>query len=79
MCCLCYDIWKRFDILVISDKDDKPKAPSPASSLLYWFARDVKEPAHFSQKVGGVAPGFVDWPYLTPCSPQSILVSRLLF
>ena len=30
--CLCYDICKRLDILVFSDKGVKPMAPSPASS-----------------------------------------------
>ena len=37
--------FKWLDVLVFSDKDDKPQAPSPASAL-YWLAGDVKEPTH---------------------------------
>ena len=60
MCCLSYVIWKWLDILVFSDKDEKPFAPSPASSL-YWLAGDVKELTHLSQRVGNVAPSVVVW------------------
>ena len=34
--------------------------PSPASSL-YWLAGDVKEPMHFSQRVGHGVPSVVVW------------------
>ena len=53
-------ICKWLDVLVISDKDDKPQAPSPASSLL-WSAGDVKEPTHLSQSAGHEVPGVVAW------------------
>ena len=56
MCCLCYDISKWLDILVFSDNDYKPLAPSPASSLC-WLMGDIKEPTHFSQREGNLAPG----------------------
>ena len=41
-CCLCYFICKWLDLLVFSDKDDKPKVPSHNSlnvdnSLLPWY------------------------------------------
>ena len=58
MCCLYCDIIKWLDILAFSDKDEKPKAPSPASSL-YLLAGDVKEPTHLSQRVENVARGDV--------------------
>ena len=61
MCCLCNDICKWVDILVFLDKDSKPKARSPASSL-YWLAGDVKEPTHLLQRVGHEVPGVVVWP-----------------
>ena len=31
MCCLCCDIYKRLDILVFRNKDEKPEAPSHSS------------------------------------------------
>ena len=42
-----------------SDKDDKPEVPShkPCSHITLW---DVKEPTHYSKKVGDdVVPGVV--------------------
>ena len=45
-------------INIFSDKDYKPKAPSPASSML-WLAGDVKEPTRLSQRVGHEVPGAV--------------------
>lgn len=45
MCYLCYDIYKRLDVLVFSNKEEKPKALSTASSQ-YWLARDVEEPTN---------------------------------
>ena len=40
-------------VLVISNRNDKQKASTPSYCLA------VKEPTHFSEKVGKVAPGFV--------------------
>ena len=60
MCCLCYDIREWLDILLFSNKDDKLKAPSPASSLC-WLAGHVTEPTHFLRGVENVAPGVVVW------------------
>ena len=36
------------------------RGPSSASSL-YWLAGNVKEPTHFSQRVGHRVPGVVVW------------------
>ena len=63
MCCLCNYICKWLDVQVFSDKDYKPYAPSPASSML-WLAGDVKELARLSQRVGHEVPGVVVWPLL---------------
>ena len=63
MCCLCNYICKWLDVQVFSDKDYKPQAPSPASSVL-WLAGDVKEPTRLSQRVGHEVPGVVVWPLL---------------
>ena len=60
MCYLCNDICKWLDVLVFSDKDDKPWVPSPASSLL-WSAGDVKEPTHLSQREVHEVPGVAVW------------------
>ena len=38
------------------DKEDKPEAPSPASSQ-HWLAGDFNEPTDFLQRVGNIAPG----------------------
>ena len=46
-----------------SIKDYKPKAPSPASSMV-WLAEDVKELTRLSQRVGHEVPGVVVWPLL---------------
>ena len=53
--CLCNDIWKW---LVFSDKADKPWATSdsPSMFITLW---DVREPAHYSQRVEHGVPGFV--------------------
>lgn len=40
-------------VLVVSNRDDKQKASTPPYCLA------VKEPTHFSERVGKVAPGFV--------------------
>ena len=53
-----YDIDKWLDVLIFCDKDHEPEASSSVSSL-YWLAEDVKEPWHFSQIVGNVAPRLV--------------------
>ena len=55
-CCLCNYICKWLDSLVFSDKDDKPQVPSHNPSM-FIILRDVKEPAHLSQRVGHVVPG----------------------
>ena len=49
---------KSLDFLVFSDKDDKPKVLShkPCSHITLW---DVKEPTHYSKRVGDVVPGVV--------------------
>ena len=41
-----------------SDKDYKPEVPShkPCSHITLW---DVKEPTHYSKRVGDVVPGVV--------------------
>ena len=42
---------------VFSDKDDKPEVPSPSPrSLTLW---DVKDPTHYSKRVGDSVPGVV--------------------
>ena len=51
------------DVQVFSDKDYKPQAQSPASSML-WLAGDVKEPTRLSQRVGHEVAGVVVWPFL---------------
>ena len=56
MCYLCYDKCKWVDIQIFLDKDDEPQASSRTSSL-YWLAGGVKEPTHFSQRVGNVPNG----------------------
>ena len=38
---------KWLDVQVFSDKDYKPQAPSPASSMLWWTG-EVKEPTRLS-------------------------------
>ena len=43
------------------DKEDKPEAPSPASSQ-HWLAGDFNEPTDFLQRVGNIAPGVEVWP-----------------
>ena len=55
-----YDVCKWLNVLVFSDKDDKPQAPSPAVSLLRSTG-NVKEPAHLSQSVRHEVPGVVGW------------------
>ena len=55
--CLCYDICKRLDILVFSDEDEKPLAPSLVSSR-YWVVGDPEDPEDL-QKVGDVVPAVV--------------------
>ena len=40
MCFLCYDICKQLAVLVFSNKDDRPHAPSAASSL-YRFKKET--------------------------------------
>ena len=50
---LCYGIRLRLDVPVFSDKDDKPQAPSPASSL-HWLRGDVKESTFCLKRVGNV-------------------------
>ena len=52
MCCLCSDICKWLDVLVL--------ALAPASSLL-WAAGDIIEPTHVPQRVGNEAPSVVVW------------------
>ena len=49
---------KWLDFQVFSDKDDKPEVPShkPCSHITLW---DVKEPTHYSKRVGDVVPGVV--------------------
>ena len=71
-----YSIHKWSDNLVFSDKDDKPQVPSPAFSL-FWLAGDVKEPTHFSQRVGNLAPGGVVWPSYCKCRPSFNLAFKL--
>ena len=45
------------DFLVFSDKDDKPEVPSHnPCSLTLW---DVKDPTHYSKRVGDSVPGVV--------------------
>ena len=43
---------------LFSDKDDKPEVRShkPCSHVTLW---DVKEPTHYSKRVGDVVPGVV--------------------
>ena len=43
---------------IVLDKDDKPQVPShkPSMFITLW---EVKEPTHFSQRVGNGAPGVV--------------------
>ena len=53
-----YDICKWLDSLVFSDKDDKPELPSHNPSM-FIILRDIKEPAHLSQRAGHVVPGVV--------------------
>ena len=58
-CCLCNYICKRLDFQVFSDKDDKPEAPrltALVSSLALW---DVKDPTHYSKRVGDSVLGVV--------------------
>ena len=46
MCCLCNDICKCLEVIVFSDKDDKPEAPYPSASLLWsvsWRRRKVED------------------------------------
>ena len=47
MCCLSYDIYRWLNILVSSDKDEKPKALSRACPLR-CTAGDFEQPTHFS-------------------------------
>ena len=72
MCCLCNYICKWLDIQVFSDKDYKPWAPSPASSMLR-LAGDVKKPTPLSQRVGHEVPGVVVWPLLGDISYIKLL------
>ena len=51
MRCLRYDICKRLDILVFSDEDEKPQAPSLVSSR-YWLVVDIKEPRRLAKSRG---------------------------
>ena len=44
----------------LSNKDDKLEVPSPAPSLS-CLAEDVKEPTHYSKRVGHGVPGVVVW------------------
>ena len=54
-------ISKWLDFQVFSDKDYKPEVPSHnPCSLTLW---DVKEPTHFSQRVGHGVPGVVVWSF----------------
>ena len=46
MCCLSNDTCKWLDVQVFSDK-------------VTWLAGDVKEPTHYSIRVGNVVPGVV--------------------
>ena len=56
-CCLCNYICKWLDSLVFLDKDDKPEVPSHnPCSLTLW---DVKDPIHYSKRVGDSVPGVV--------------------
>ena len=40
--------WPKNTLNGFWDKDYKPKAPSPASSVLKWLAGEVKEPTRLS-------------------------------
>ena len=50
------------DVLVYMDEDDKPEVPSPAPSLS-CLAGDVKEPTHYSKRVGHGVPSAVVWSF----------------
>ena len=49
-CCLCNYISKWLDFQVFSDEDYKPQVPSHNTCHLYKF--NVKEPTHYSKRVG---------------------------
>ena len=48
---LCYDVCKRLAVLVFTDKEDRPHAPSPKSSL-YWFTKGMLENPLLAKKRG---------------------------
>ena len=62
-CCLCNYIRKWLDFQVFSDKDDKPEVPyvSQITSMFMFISSlwDVKEPTHYSRRVGNEVPGVV--------------------
>ena len=52
--CFCNYICKWLDVQVFSDKDFEPQACIFSAT---WFAKDVEEPTHLSNRVGHVVPG----------------------
>ena len=46
---LCCDVCKRLAVLVFTDMDDRPHAPSPESSL-YWFRKGTLKNPPSSRK-----------------------------
>ena len=49
---LCYDVSKRLAVLVFTEMDDRPHAPSPESSL-YWFRKGTLKNPPTSRKEKG--------------------------
>ena len=49
---LCYDVCKRLAVLVFTEMDDRPHAPSPESSL-YWFRKGTLKNPPTSRKEKG--------------------------
>jgi len=72
-CCLCYDIRKRLDFLVSSDKDEKLKVPSH-STFTYLVLAGRKRTHHCSKRVGDVGPDGVanlPWNWWVICKERS--------
>ena len=64
MCCLCnYIILQYWFDEVFLDKDYKPWAPSPVSSVLHCYQGTLKNP-HVLKSLGHVVPSVVGWPCL---------------
>ena len=64
MCCLCCAIYKWLDILVFSDKEEKPEAPSHSFFTVLIRVRRERTDTAVRKELGGVYIGGVVQPFI---------------